>query len=129
MLQISKQVDYGLQLLGSLAKLEKDQFLSLRQFSKESDISFLFLQRIARSLKSAGIIESMRGMKGGYVLKRNPKSISLKEIVEALEGHSCITRCLHSKTTCPRLKTCTAHKIFMGVNEHVQRVLAETYIV
>jgi len=128
MLQFTKELDYGLQLLLGLMNLEKEELLSLRRFSKESGISFLFLQRIARKLRLAGIIAATKGAQGGYILKANPKALRLKEIVEALEGEYAITDCLKSNCSCPKLASCNTHKLFKVVDDDFKNYLKNHYL-
>ena len=128
MITISKQIDYALQLLIALSKQKKGETMSLCKFAKDSNISFLFLQRIARSLKKADIIEATRGVHGGYFLKKNPKKITVLELLEAVEGPYGITSCMRSKKHCPRCKTCTALKLFTKINDELKEILSKTYI-
>ena len=81
MIKISKQVDYAFQLISELSKLEKNALLSLKTFSIKSNISFLFLQKIARSLRGAKIIKSVKGKNGGYMLVKKADKISVKEVI------------------------------------------------
>jgi len=124
---MSKQVDYALQLLIALSKCSKDEYLSLRTFSQESNISFLFLQRIARSLKDAGMIDASRGVHGGYFLTKEADRISLKELIEAVDGPFGITSCTRGKD-CPRRGKCPARKVFDEVNKKIEKILASTSI-
>jgi len=126
MLQFTKEVDYGLQLVITLAKGSRGDLLSLRTFSKDSEISFLFLQRIAKKLKDANIIEATKGAQGGYMLKKNPLKISLKEIIEALEGNYAIIHCLRGKCGCKREKKCESRKVFKKINSHLVDYLEKT---
>ena len=126
MLQFTKEVDYGLQLVITLAKGSRGDLLSLRTFSKDSEISFLFLQRIAKKLKDAGIVEATKGAQGGYMLKKNPLKISLKEIIEALEGDYAIIHCLRDKNRCKHEKTCESKKVFKKINSHLVDYLEKT---
>jgi len=124
---MSKQVDYALQLMYALSKLKKDEYLSLRKFAVDSKISFLFLQRIARSLKKANFIDAARGVRGGYYCLINPKHITLKELMTAVDGPFGITDCTKGMD-CPRKKTCTACDLFSKINKHIEQVLNQTRI-
>ncbi|MBT3948507.1 Rrf2 family transcriptional regulator [Candidatus Parcubacteria bacterium] len=124
---MSKQVDYAMQLLIALSKLDKESFLSLRMFSQESNISFLFLQRIARSLKVAGMIDAARGVHGGYFMTREAKGITVKEVIEAVDGPFGITSCSRGKL-CPRKGKCTSKKLFDKINKKIEVILDKTPI-
>ncbi len=126
--QFTKEADYGLQLITALAKLEKGDLLSLRKFSKESNISFLFLQRIAKKLREAGLIRSTKGACGGYCLNKNPQKISIIEIVESLEGECAVMDCLKKDCCCGCGKedTCPSKKIFASINKELVGYLTKT---
>lgn len=130
MLQFTKEVDYGIQLLVALAKLKKPTVLSLRTFAKDTRLSFLFLQRIAKKLREAKIIQSAKGAGGGYQLAKNFKKINVKEIVEALEGECAVAACLKSNCCsggcgCGREAICPSKKVFKVVNDKMCKMLGE----
>ncbi len=118
MFRLSKQADYAIQLLHRLSSLEKNEALSLRTFSDESNISFLFLQRIARELKLSEMINSKQGVQGGYFLIKKYKDISLLDVIEAIDKPT-FTPCVIDEKTCKFIHTC---KIKNGM-EKVQKKL------
>ncbi len=93
MIKISRQVDYALQLIFALHKAKMSGPLSLKKFSTESTISFLFMQKIARELRSAGLIHSRKGKLGGYTLVKDLDALSLLEVVQAVDGPLGVTAC------------------------------------
>lgn len=92
MLTIRRETDYAIQILKLLAKSKK-KFLSLNDLSDTTGISFLFLQKIARKLRMGGLIKAGQGAGGGYALSLPAKKISLKNIIEAVEGPCAILSC------------------------------------
>lgn len=129
MFQISKQVDYAIQLIHRLALLKEGETLSLRTFSEESSISFLFLQKIARQLKENNILVSSKGSKGGYYLKRPASEISLREAIEAIEGPYGVVNCMKNKKLCNKIGICKTRPVWKNLNEMVLRELEQTKIV
>ncbi|MFZ2189739.1 MAG: Rrf2 family transcriptional regulator [Candidatus Magasanikiibacteriota bacterium] len=125
MLQFTKEVDYGIQLISALTKLKGDDLLSLRNFSKDAKISFLFLQRIAKKLREAKIVKSTKGAQGGYQLDKEFKNLTIKNIVEALEGEYAVTNCLKKGCHCPKEGKCDSQKVFKAVNERLVKYLSE----
>jgi Rrf2 family protein len=126
MVRVSKQIDYTLQLLFALANQKPNQSISLRHISNESSISFLFLQKIAKSLKDASMIEAVRGPQGGYRLIRKPEELTLKEIVEAVEGPFGVTECFKHTVPCKLEKTCQSRKALHSFNAHILDYLHKT---
>lgn len=84
---ISARVDYACRALLELAShYETGQPVPLRQISSNHNLPAQFLAQILQQLKSVGLIHSTRGAAGGYQLARPPSSISLWEVVVAIEG-------------------------------------------
>ena len=110
-------------------ELSKGELLSLRQFSKDSAISFLFLQRIAKKLREANIIEAVKGAQGGYNLIVNLKKTTIKNVIEAIEGEYAVANCLKTTCHCPKEKTCRSHQIFKVINKHLIEYLDSMSIV
>lgn len=123
MVFISKQVDYGAQFLIALAHQENGEFLSVKEFSKKRNISFLFLQKIVRSLRSAGFIESSKGAFGGYRLRVDPSAVTLKNIVEAIEGEYQIAACMKLAHECPITQNCLSKNSLQKVQVDIISLL------
>ncbi|MEK7643824.1 MAG: Rrf2 family transcriptional regulator [Patescibacteria group bacterium] len=120
----SRQTDYAIQLVSALAKLPGGNLLSLKIFSIESSISFLFLQKIAQSLKKAKIIASARGKRGGYRLARPAESITVRQIMEAAEGRTGMVDCQTIEhQQCSKLKKCAIRCPMDKLNEKMLAVL------
>lgn len=127
MTYFSRQTDYALQLASALAKLPNQGLLSLKMFSLESSISFLFLQKIAQSLKKAKIIQSVRGAHGGYCLARPAKEITVRQILEAVEGPIGAADCqTNGLKKCSKLKKCAIQCTMSKINEKMLGFLDET---
>ena len=123
-LHITKKVDYGLFLLAILADENSPDKLSIKTIAEESSISFPFLQKVARLLQQAKIIQAERGKYGGYSLKKNANKLNLKDIIEALDGPIALTSCLKkgaNKSTCKRMATCRIRKGLCQINEAIQK--------
>ena len=119
-LHLTKKVDYGIYLLIELSK-GNGQSLSIKKIAEQNMLSFTFLQKIAGLLLKAKIIQAERGKYGGYSLIKKPQDISLREIIEALEGPISLTRCL--KTTCRREKICQVKPVVEQINQDIKDYL------
>ena len=114
---LSKACTYG--VLASLyvareANRSRD-YVSIGRMSKELNISFHFLTKILQQLTSAGILTSMKGPKGGVALKRDPKEISLVDVVVAIDGMGLFTDCLLGLPGCGEDKPCPVHDDWAGI--------------
>lgn len=93
---ITKQSDYAVLLMQRLAEQyddKKTQPFSLMQLAKDYEMSFFFLQRIARSLRKANLVKGVEGRQGGYMLTKSPDKITLGDIVRVIEGPVSIMDC------------------------------------
>ncbi|MBI5221251.1 MAG: Rrf2 family transcriptional regulator [Candidatus Magasanikbacteria bacterium] len=119
MFSIRRETDYAIRLLKALDKSKGDLVLSLNEVSKDTKISFLFLQKIARKLRLAGIIEALQGVEGGYRLKIDSEKISLKKIIEVTEGKCCIFDCSDEQNSPPQ-------KNLKKINKKIIKILEQT---
>ncbi len=118
-LHFTQKTDYGLILLSELAK-EKEAPLS--QIAESKALSFLFLQKVARSLLKSGLIRAKRGKYGGYSLQKSPSKITLKEIVEALEGKISVAPCI-AAGTCKKSHLCGIRKKMQNINREIEQII------
>jgi Rrf2 family protein len=94
----------------------------LKDIAREEDISEKYLSLIIIPLKSAGLVNSVRGASGGYTLAKEPSQITLKNIVDVLEG-DCLVDCLKDPKACPRVSTCASHDIWAIIGEKISETL------
>ncbi len=87
---------YAVKALIYLAK-KKDNRATIREISKENNISFSYILRICSMLRSNGLLDSVRGRSGGYILTRNPADISLYEIIQAVGRKTVEIKCNYGK--------------------------------
>lgn len=86
MFRISRRLDYGLQLMIALAAETEDRALSTASLSEKLEIPLPFLHQIGHSLMQAGLIKATPGPRGGLRLNQPADSITVRQIVETLEG-------------------------------------------
>ena len=86
MFTISSKTNYGITALIELALNHGKGVMQIKDISQRRNIPKNYLEQIFNRLTRHGIIKSVRGNRGGYMLKKNPASISFLEIIEALEG-------------------------------------------
>jgi len=95
MLKVPQKVDHGVLLMRYLAeRQESGAPLALDEVAKAESISQGYLEEVARLLRSAGLISGKRGAGGGYVLVRDPRDISLADIVTVVEGRTWTAECI-----------------------------------
>jgi len=124
-MKISTRSRYGLRLLIELARHGGGKPLFLSEIARNQAISEKYLSKLVISLRGAGLIRSVRGAHGGYALARPPEAISLREIIDALEGGHYIIKCVESPGNCPASRSCVARGVWGGL-EKVMREYCES---
>ena len=102
--------------------------VTLKDMSRRQDVSRKYLGQIINQLLTAGILESIRGPQGGYVLSRPPDTIRLGEIIRALDGSVAPSRCVDNPTICQRNTNCVTREVWTRVKESVESVIDETTV-
>ncbi len=87
-MKFSTRTVYGLQAVLVLASRYGEGSLSVSQIAKREEISVAYLEQILNALKKKGLVKSVRGPQGGYVLAKKPSELTLKQLFDALEGAS-----------------------------------------
>ena len=107
-----KKTEYGMMMVAQLAAVGKDGLVSVRAM-QEQGLPRSFLVKIARDLIKAKLVVAKEGRGGGYSLTMDPKDITLREVVEAIEGPVATAGCLvHGNKKCPLADKCP-HKTMM----------------
>jgi FeS assembly SUF system regulator len=93
MIRLGKLTDYGVLLMCQMARNPQDKWYTARELAEECRLPVPTVGKLLRTLLRSGLLTSHRGIKGGYVLARNPELIPLDEIISALEGPFALTQC------------------------------------
>ncbi len=93
-MRFSARGEYGILALFEIALHEGRNLLQARTISRNQRIPLRFLEQVLRPLKKAGLVESIRGAQGGYLLAKSPEEISIGDILEAIEGPITPTGCI-----------------------------------
>lgn len=85
-MKISTKGRYGLTIMIELAKHHGEGPIPLRQIAAEKDLSEAYLEQLVSPLRNAGLVKSVRGAYGGYMLAHKPNEISAADVIRVLEG-------------------------------------------
>lgn len=123
-MKISTKGRYGVRAMIDLAESsKKGKPVFLSDVAKRQGVSEKYLEHIFSMLNKAGLIKAHRGCKGGYVISRDAKTITLYEIITALEGPSNLVECVDDLKACPRTGTCAARDIWIMLGNKVEEFL------
>ena len=109
MIKLSKLTDYGIVLLTYIARDRQRVLHTARDLAEQAQVPLPTVSKVLKLLLAADLLESHRGVKGGYSLSRAPEEITVAEIISALEGPFGMTECTveHTgRTRQPRSSAC-----------------------
>lgn len=116
--------DHSALILMSELAMSGDAFVSLRDVAEEMGLSQGYLEEVAGTLKSSGLIEGKQGPNGGYRLTRQPKEISVADILTALEGPVELVDCQSSG--CPVSHKCSSKSVWNTLQKTISQSLEST---
>lgn len=132
MLALTKRAGYGLIAATHLAKLPASRVASARKIAERFGMPTALLMNVLKDMASAGIIESVRGSRGGYRLAKPPAQINLAGIITALDGPIRLAACITGETgsdagdTCKLMATCPivdpVHKVHRKIEDLLRRL-------
>ena len=93
-MEISRQADYAIRAILDLSGAPAGELTQTRDIAHRQDIPEKYLPTIVRTLARAGLLRTLRGSHGGITLARPPKEITLRQVVEAIDGPVLLNRCL-----------------------------------
>jgi Rrf2 family cysteine metabolism transcriptional repressor len=125
-MNISTKGRYAVRAMLDLALQSSDGPTLIKDISKRQEISDLYLEQLFNRLKTAGLLRSVRGPKGGFMLTRPPVEIRLIDIFEAMEGPIAPVDCVDNATLCTRADSCVTRDVWAEMKKAMVRVLEST---
>lgn len=114
-MQITRQADYAVRTVLHLAKMGDSERAATRTVAAEQNIPPSFLAKIISQLAIAGLLHTSRGARGGVTLARDPKDITLLEVVEAIDGPIQLNVCVGSDGACIFDEDCPIRSVWCNV--------------
>jgi FeS assembly SUF system regulator len=121
--RISRLTDYGIIVMAHLAGRSDDASHNARELAQETHLPAPVVSKILKALTRAGLLDSIRGAKGGYRLARQPQHISVVEMIGALEGPVGITECAVEPGVCEHEPSCGLQGPWQRINAAVAQAL------
>lgn len=119
---LSTKGRYGLKAVFELSQNYGLGPVSLKKISDKHDISESYLEQLFAKLRKEGIIETVRGPQGGYLLAREPEKITVGEVLRTLEGDIIASECIN-KEHCAKESICSTRKIFTKIENSINEVI------
>ena len=138
MLKLSKKADYALMALQYMATVQygenafsTNRLVNTKEIAEEHHIPLELLAKVLQALAKHEMVESQNGPKGGYLLAREPRDISIAQVLEAIEGPLGIADCYHERndqTACDQMEHCNIRTPLLKVQESIVHLLSSMSI-
>jgi Rrf2 family protein len=125
-MQITRQADYAVRAVLYLARMEPNQRSATSQVAQEQHIPPSFLAKIISQLSIAGLLHTSRGARGGVTLAREPKDITLLEVIEAIDGPIMLNECVNGNSVCTFDDDCPLRPVWCEAQEELVNRLRGT---
>ena len=119
-MRVSTRGEYGMRAMLTLAHHYGSGPLSIADIARESSVPPAYLEQLIAPLRRAGIVESKRGARGGYVLGRPPEEIRVGDVFRVMEGPIAPMECVsedESEQTCPLIGGCETRPIWLKLRD------------
>jgi Rrf2 family iron-sulfur cluster assembly transcriptional regulator len=118
-MRISRGTDYGVRGILYLAEQPQERVNLLHEVAKAQQVPESYLAKIFQDLTKAGLVRSHRGARGGFSLARPASQITLRQVIEALQGPISLNRCLDLREGCVNSETCPVTKVLRRAQDQL----------
>jgi Rrf2 family transcriptional regulator, iron-sulfur cluster assembly transcription factor len=125
-MKLTRGGEYGVRGVLYLSHQEEGKISMLSAIAKAQEVPPRFLAKIFQALAKAGIVKSHRGAKGGFSLARQASDVTIKDVIEAVEGPIYLNMCLAAPGDCSRDKLCPIHTVWEEAQAKMMDVLGRT---
>ncbi len=124
-MKLSTKGKYGVRAVFEIARNYGKGPITIKEIAERQGISFSYLEQILHRLGKSGLIESVRGPAGGYLLSRKPAELTIGDIVRALEGPIALSHCLEPGESgdCTQADDCVARMVWARVGAKIEEAL------
>ena len=124
-MKLSTKTRYGTRAIIDIAQNSENGSTMLKDIAARQSLSPKYLDHILSSMRRAGLIRNIRGKGGGYILSKTPASITVKDILEAVDGSFEPVECLSNTDLCDKVPACGTRDVWLRMKEAVDGVLEE----
>ena len=127
-MQITRQADYAIRAIYYLSLIGTDKRASTSKIAQEQHIPPSFLAKIISQLSVAGLLHTSRGARGGVSLARDPKDITMLDVVEAIDGPILLNECVADSHGCKFDQDCPMREMWCEIQDDlVERLSGTTF--
>lgn len=128
MLRLSKKTDYALLAMRHLAANADRGAVSARELAETYDIPAELLAKVLQKLVRGQLLESQQGIRGGYALARPATSMSVADVIQAVDGPLMVTACSEADHSCEQYTKCNIRDPLWRIKDRIVATLAATSV-
>ncbi len=124
-MQLTLEADYAIRIITFL--IECDERVDAKKISENTGVTLRFSLKILRKLVSSKIVKSYKGANGGYELNKSPSNINLLEVMESVDCHVIMNKCLENEDMCshPNVCHCKTRNVFLEISNDIKDKLSK----
>ncbi len=122
-MKLSTRGRYGIHAMYDLARNAEDGPQSIKAIAEREGVPEAYLEQLIAVLKRAGLVTSVRGAQGGYMLARRPEEITVGDVLRALEDGLNLLDCLDEEDACGRSCACPSRVVWLKLRKGMNAVL------
>lgn len=122
-MKLSTKGRYGLKAMFELSLTQNSGPVPLKYIAKKQNISDQYLEQIFSSLKKSGLVKSVRGAQGGYLLAKEPQDITVGDILVVLEGPVSLSDCVLDEDICENSNVCVTKIVWEKIKKGIEDVI------
>ncbi len=122
-MEITRQADYAVRIVLDLAGRANPGIVRSDDVARRQLVPRAYFTKVVQTLVRAGYLRTLRGARGGIQLAKDPRVITLRQVIEAVEGPIYLNRCLLRSGECALERTCAAHPVWERIQDVLMREL------
>lgn len=123
-MMVSTKGRYALRIMACLAEAQENEPMSLKDIAEKESIGIKYLEIIVASLNKSGLLKSVRGKNGGYLLNRRPEEYTISSILNAAEGSLAPVACVDTDKSCSNAPSCKTYKLWKELDDVIEEFLS-----
>jgi Rrf2 family iron-sulfur cluster assembly transcriptional regulator len=127
-MRLTREADYAVRVVLDLAEHAGDGPVRSADVARRQMVPKPFLRKVVQALTRSGYVRTRRGTGGGIALARSPRTLTVRGVIEAIEGPISLNRCTSAPGACPLDRTCPVHPMWRRIQDLVIRELESATI-
>jgi len=122
-MKLSTKGRYGIHAMYDLAQFGSETPQPIKSIAERQNIPEAYLEQLIGQLRRSGLVKSVRGAQGGYLLSRSPAEITVGEVLRTLEGELAVVDCLMEEDACHKACSCPTRVVWKKLRDGLNQIV------